>query len=78
MEENQKKEQKKQQGQDEVYRDEVEKFTDYLKTGNKDVIKDIDLETLKRVTDDYKLEYSDRDWYKAMEERIQELGKSST
>ena len=65
--------QKKEQAQEESFRDEVEKFTKYLETNNKDLIKDIDLETLKRVADNYKMSHSRMEWYNAIEQRIKEL-----
>ena len=67
--------QKKEQMQDESFRDEVEKFAEYIKTNNKGLIEGITLDTLKKVAHHYSFAHSTMDWYKAIEKRIQELEK---
>lgn len=69
MEDNRKKE----QAQEESFRDEVENFAKYLKTNNKGLIEGITLETLKKVADHHKFTHNQMDWYKAIEKRIKEL-----
>ena len=64
---------KKVRNQEDSFRDEVENFTQYIKTKDKSFIEHITLETLKEVADNYKMTHSYKEWYKAIEERIKEL-----